>query len=246
MPAGAVRQSCVLCTSWQVLPRAKQLRSRLKRCLAVSFSFSSSLFLRAAAAAFLCFFIPFLGLQQRRRRQRLGRKLDFRELLTWGRRGKKGAGKWWSGLTLALLCCPAGRWINSTARLPVLCTFRDLLTCKLRSSSSSVLSLKPQRIEDAYAFLWCTLQLLQCCIYLLLPLIIIWRGLQDRFSCVRNGCAVWNERFLPLPLGAGWILSLSPPCALSRKAVCSLCVLLYRRALPLPFCRHWAAALLLC
>lgn len=51
-PAHAARQSDALCKPWQVLPRVKQLWSRLKRCLAVSFSFSSSLFLRAAAAFF--------------------------------------------------------------------------------------------------------------------------------------------------------------------------------------------------
>lgn len=56
VPAGAARQSRALCTSWQVLPRAEQLRSRLKPCLAVGFSFSSSLFLRAAAAFFMFLF----------------------------------------------------------------------------------------------------------------------------------------------------------------------------------------------
>lgn len=55
---------------------------------------------------------------------------------------------------------------------------------------------------------------------MLSPLIIIRRSLPDRFSCVRNGCAVWNEQLLPPPSSC-WLNFKSSTilCPLSRKAV---------------------------
>lgn len=106
MPAGAARQSSALCTSWQVLPRAKQLRSRLERCLAVRFSFSSRLLLRAAAAFLCCYSIP--GAVAEEEEAEVWEEAGFQRAANLRKEREDGAGKWWSGLTLALLCCPAG------------------------------------------------------------------------------------------------------------------------------------------
>lgn len=151
VPACAVRQSGALCKSWQVLLRVNRLWSRLKRCLAVSFSFLSSLFLRAAAA-FLCFYsIPGAVGKEEVEAWEEACFLRAVYLSMWKERENR-AGKWQGGLNLALLCCLSWCWINSMARLPVWCAFKELLTCKFKSSSSSVLSIKPQRIGDACAF----------------------------------------------------------------------------------------------
>lgn len=92
VPAGAARQSRALCTSWQVLPRANQLCSRLERCLAVSFSFSSSLFL-GAAAAFLCFYsIP--GPVAEEEEAEAWEEAGFQRAANPREERKKGAGKW--------------------------------------------------------------------------------------------------------------------------------------------------------
>lgn len=82
-----------MCTSWQVLPRAKQLRSRLKRCLAVSFSFSSSLFLRAAAA-FLCFYSFPGAVAEEEEEVEAWEEAGFQRAANLRKERKNGAGKW--------------------------------------------------------------------------------------------------------------------------------------------------------
>lgn len=222
VPVCAVRQSGALCKSWQVLPRLNQLWSRLKRCLAVSFSFSSSLFLRAAAA-FLCFsFIPEAVAEEEVEAWEEVCFLRAAYLTMWKER--ENSREWLDGLNLALLCCPSWCCINSTATLPVWGAFKELLTCKFKSSSSSVLSIKPQRIGDACAFYYVhfsSCNVAYMCFYL-------WSSFGE---VCKTGLVVWEMDALFgmsnfFPPSSCWLnfKFTTILCPLSRKAVSFVCV----------------------
>lgn len=118
------------------------------------------------------------------------------------------------------------------------CAFKGLLTCKFKSVSSSVLSIEPQRIGDAFYYVHCSSS------YVAYTCFYLWSSFAEvcKTGLVvwEMDAPVWNEGFLPLPLAAVWILSLSPLCVCFPLSVCWF----YKRALPLPFCSHWAAAVL--
>lgn len=229
VPACAARRSGALCKSWQVLPRVNQLWSRLKRCLAVSFSFSSSLFLRAAAA-FLCFSSIPEAVAEEVEAQEEVCFLRAAYLGMWKER-ENGAGKWLGGLNLALLCCPSRCRTNSTARLPAWCAFKELLTCKFKSSASSVLSIKPQRIGDACAFYYvhfsfCNVAYLRFC---------LWSPFGE---VCETGLVVWEIDALFgmsnfFPPSSCWLnfKFITIPCPLSRKAVAFVCVLVLQESI---------------
>lgn len=229
VPACAARQSAALCNSWQVLPRVNQLWSRLKRCLAVSFSFSSSLFFRAAA--FLCFSsIPEAVAEEEVEAWEEACFLRA-AYLSVGKERESRAGKWLGGLNLALMCCPSWCWTNSTARLPVWCAFKELLTCKFKSSSSSVLSIKPQRIGDACAFYYVhfssrNVAYLRFC---------LWSSFGE---VCKTGLAVWEIDALFgisnfFPRSSCWLnfKFITILCPLNRKAVSFVCVLVLQESI---------------
>lgn len=76
-------------------PTCQELRSRLQPCLAVSFSFSSSLFLRAAAAFFCFYSIPgAVAEEEEEEEMEAWEEAAFQRAGNLRKESRKGAGPW--------------------------------------------------------------------------------------------------------------------------------------------------------